>query len=140
MSNTWTLPQTTGEIDPSFTRPPFRAAAPDRTGLPRRSEAGRKGSKPQIFSSLSWVPIASFLPAAPLVFSSCDVLQGFKERTVGKLFGSFPTLSVLPVSVIVPPAGDRAAPVSRWVSRVDPPQNDVVELPMKIVDIRRNKA
>ena len=71
-------------------------------------------------------------------FASFDVPPEFEGRTMEALFAHFRAQGTLPVGVIVPPAEDREALVSQWVSHVDPPLDGVVSLPMKAVCIRRN--
>ena len=71
-------------------------------------------------------------------FASFDAPAEFEGQTVGALFDHFRRQNLLPVGVIVPPEDDSNAMVSQWVSRVDPPLDTVVTLPMKAVCIRKN--
>lgn len=71
-------------------------------------------------------------------FASYDVPQEYEGRTVGTLFEAFRARGVLPVGIIVPLDGGGAVPVSQWSSRIDPSYGDIVELPMKVVCIRKN--
>lgn len=71
-------------------------------------------------------------------FASFDAPEEFEGRTIGELFSHFREQSLLPVGVIVPPEDDPEAMVSQWLSRVDPPTDAAVTLPMKAVCIRKN--
>lgn len=71
-------------------------------------------------------------------FASFDAPSEYEGHTVGELFSCFRNRGVLPVGIIVPPNGDGAVPISQWSSRIDPPPEDIVELPMKVVCIRKN--
>ncbi|MCR4818105.1 MAG: NAD-binding protein [Fretibacterium sp.] len=71
-------------------------------------------------------------------FASFDVPAEFAGRTVGELFEHYQGKGLLPVGVTVPPADNPEAPVAQWQSHVDPPLEETVSLPMKIVCIQKN--
>ena len=71
-------------------------------------------------------------------FASFDVPSDFEGRTVGDVFAHFRGRGLLPVGVIVPPEDAVNVPVSEWLSRVDPPEDETVTLPMKAVCIKKN--
>lgn len=71
-------------------------------------------------------------------FASFDVPPEYAGKTIGELFEYFRDKGMLPVGVVVPPEDDQEALVSQWLSRVDPPGDEIVTLPMKAVCIRKN--
>ncbi|MBQ9566149.1 MAG: potassium channel protein [Synergistaceae bacterium] len=74
-------------------------------------------------------------------FASYDVPAGFAGRTIGELFEYFRAQEqTLPIGVIVPPEGANVeeSPASDWISRVNPPQDEKIVLPMKVVCIVKN--
>ncbi|MBQ7262613.1 MAG: NAD-binding protein [Synergistaceae bacterium] len=73
-------------------------------------------------------------------FASFDAPDDFAGKTIGELFDRVRQQGMLPVGVIVPPEDDPGAIVSQWTSRVDPPLDMLVTLPMKAVCIRKNGA
>jgi voltage-gated potassium channel len=71
-------------------------------------------------------------------FASFDVPEEFAGRTVGQLFEHYQSQGLLPVGLTVPPEEDPELPVAQWQSYVDPPLEESITLPMKVVCIKKN--
>ena len=71
-------------------------------------------------------------------FASFDVPAEFAGRKVGELFEHYQSQGLLPVGVTVPPEDALEAPVAQWQSCVDPPMDEAVTLPMKVICIKKN--
>lgn len=72
-------------------------------------------------------------------FASFDAPSEFEGRSMGQLFDHFRAQNLLPIGVILPPDGEGdEVPVSDWTSRVNPPLDTPVTLPMKVVCVVKN--
>ena len=69
-------------------------------------------------------------------FATIDVEDKFSGRTIDELFAALKDGEVLPIGILVPE--EAGAPVSEWVSVVNPDGKSKVTLPMKAVCIVRD--
>ena len=70
--------------------------------------------------------------------ASFDAEDEFSGRPIGELFAHYRAKGVLPIGVLLPPEGAEAASMSEWLSRINPPLDETVSLPMKVVCIVKN--
>ena len=68
-------------------------------------------------------------------FAAFDVPEDYRGRRIREMFAFLRSEGGLPVGILTPPKTDGHVPSSEWVSHVDPPENMVISLPMKVVCI-----
>ena len=68
-------------------------------------------------------------------FSAFDAPKEFAGKTIRDMFEHFRETDALPIGIITPPDTNEKVPMSEWHSEVNPPQEQVITLPMKVVCI-----
>lgn len=66
-------------------------------------------------------------------FASDDVPEEFRGMKISDLFGYCRKGDAIPLGVLIPPEGKANVSVSEWVSQVNPSEDMVITLPMKVV-------
>ena len=70
-------------------------------------------------------------------FATYDVPAEYFGKKITELFADVREQGGLPIGILTPPEGENSGK-SEWVSEVDPPEDKIIRLPMKVVCIMRD--